>query len=82
MVREIKAALILVIYGILIMALIPLLVLVAVNIENLARSYLTSFGASLTSLIFFVSIVAGALYLWLKIASLLTRRMCREKTLT
>lgn len=77
--REIRIALILVMYGILTMALVPLLVLIIVKMENLVRNYLTPFGASLISLISFVSVVVGALYLWLKIADLLTRRMCRER---
>ncbi|MCS7099926.1 MAG: hypothetical protein RMH84_01515 [Sulfolobales archaeon] len=73
-----KIPLILVLYGLLLVASVPLVVRAATAVRKLVETYLTALGSAVLELLLAGSVLAGALYVWLRIARWLVSRRCRE----
>ncbi|MCX8184797.1 MAG: hypothetical protein RMI56_00730 [Sulfolobales archaeon] len=73
-----KIPLMLVLYGLLFVALVPLLIRIAVAVGELVETYFTTVGSALLSLAIAGFTTTGALYTWIKIAKWIVSRKCRE----
>lgn len=73
-----KYPLILTLYGILLVALLPLLIGLLANLGTQLEDYITRLGSSVIILAILGLVVFTALYVWLKIARWFIERGCRE----
>ncbi len=74
----IRIPLILALYGVLAVALLPPLIVVAVSLGASLEKYLTRVGSSAFSLAIVGLAVIGALRLWLRIARWFVEKKCKE----
>jgi len=77
--RDIKIPLILTLYGVLLLALLPLLIRATTKLGSYMESYITSLGSSLLSLAIIGLATIGALYMWLKTARWLISKKCENR---
>ena len=73
-----KIPLILVLYGLLLVASVPLVIRAATAVGKLVETYLTALGSAALELLIVGSALSGALYVWLRIARWLVSRRCEE----
>ncbi|MEM2195897.1 MAG: hypothetical protein QW290_02310 [Sulfolobales archaeon] len=74
--ETIKIPLILTLYGVLLLALLPLLIRATTMLGLFMERYLTSLGSSILSLAIIGLATVIALYTWLKTARWLTNKKC------
>ncbi|MEM1623341.1 MAG: hypothetical protein QW543_04305 [Sulfolobales archaeon] len=75
----IKIPLILTLYGVFLLALLPLLIKVTMMLRSFMERYMTSLGFSLFSLTIIALATVIALYMWLKMARWFTNKVCKSK---
>lgn len=66
-------------YGILLIALLPLLIAAATKLSAITERYLARLGSSILSLAIIGLAIIGALHLWLKTAKWLVKRKCEDR---